>query len=192
MTDADNGDAEAAKKILADAGVDTATPIDVRFMYADNNPRRANEYKLIAANAAKAGFNVIDGKNADWSSQLPNIDIYDASLFGWASTSTGVGQMPPNYLGKVDGKWTGQNNYGQYNNEDVNKWMNELNVTTDPAKQVELVTQTETQLVKDGFGTIIFQHPAITGVDTTKVTGVKQLSIVPTYFGNFWDWKTTG
>ncbi len=72
MKDAHNGDIAAAKKILTDAGVDTSTPIKVRFMYADNNPRRANEYRLIAAAGKEAGFDVIDGKNADWSSQLPN------------------------------------------------------------------------------------------------------------------------
>jgi peptide/nickel transport system substrate-binding protein len=192
MTAAHDGDVAAAKKILADAGVDTAKPIDVRLMYADNNPRRANEYRLIASSAKEAGFNVIDGKNAKWSSLLPNTKVYDASLFAWISTSTGAGQIPPNYLGKIDGKWAGANNYGQYNNADVNKWMTELNVTTDPAKQLDLITKTETQLVKDGFGTTLFNHPDIVAYDSTKVTGVEEMALSPSPLHNYWEWKLTG
>src|SRR6185312_7422103 len=56
---AHNGDIAEATKILSDAGVSTSTPIKVRLMYADNNPRRANEYRLIAAAAKPAGFDVI-------------------------------------------------------------------------------------------------------------------------------------
>jgi len=183
-------DIEGAKKLLADAGV--TTPVKVRFMYADANPRRANEYRLISESAKKAGFDVIDGKNAKWSSLLPNIKGYDASLFGWASTSTGAGQIPPNFLGKIDGKWAGQNNYGQYNNEDVNKWMTELNTTTDPAKQLDLITKTEKQAVDDGFGTILFNHPDIVGFDSTKVTGVQQMGLATSPLFNYWEWKVAG
>jgi len=189
---AQDGDIEAAKKILADAGVSTSTPIPVRFMYADNNPRRANEYRLIADAGKQVGFNVIDGKNAKWSSLLSNIKGYDASLFGWSSTSTGASQIPPNFLGKVDGKWVGQNNFGQYNNEDVNKWLNELNVTSDPAKQLELITNTETQLVKDGFGAVLFNHPDIVGYDSTKVQNVQEIALSPSPITNYWEWKVTG
>ncbi|MTD12921.1 ABC transporter family substrate-binding protein [Nakamurella sp. YIM 132087] len=192
MADAFNGNIDEAKKILADAGVSTTTPIDVRFMYADNNPRRANEYQLIANAAKEVGFNVVDGKNADWSSQLSNTKIYDASLFGWQNTTTGVSQMPPNYLGNIDGAWAGQNNFGHYNNEDVNTWMTDLNTTTETDAQVKLISDTEAQLVADGFGTTIFQHPDIVGFDSTKVTGVGSIPVVPAVFYNFWEWKIAG
>jgi len=192
MEAAHDGDIAGAKKILADAGIDTSTPIKVRLMYADNNPRRANEYRLIAAAAKEAGFDVIDGKDASWSTKLPTVSAYDASLFGWISTSTGAGQIPPQYLGKVDGKWAGQNNYGQYNDENVNTWMNELNVTTDPAKQLELIKQLEAQLVKDGFGTVLFNHPDIVGYDSKRLTGVNAISLSPSPVHNYWEWKVTG
>src|SRR6185312_12874515 len=192
MKAAHNGDIAEATKILSDAGVSTSTPIKVRLMYADNNPRRANEYRLIAAAAKEAGFDVIDGKDASWSTKLPTVSAYDASLFGWISTSTGAGQIPPQYLGKVDGKWAGQNNYGQYNDENVNTWMNELNVTTDPAKQLELIKQLEAQLVKDGFGTVLFNHPDIVGYDSKRLTGVNAISLSPSPVHNYWEWKVTG
>ena len=61
-------DIEGATALLAEAGV--TTPLDVRMLFADPNPRRAPEYELIRDSAAQAGFNVIDGRRADWGSQL--------------------------------------------------------------------------------------------------------------------------
>lgn len=182
----DKVDLAGAKALLAQAGV--KTPVNVRFMYADNNPRRASEYQLIAASAKQAGFNVIDGKNAKWSSQLTNTKIYDAVLFGWQNSTTGVAQNPPNFLSGA----AGQNNFYGYKNADVDKWMNQLNITTDAATQTKLLTETEQQLVKDGFGTILFQFPDITAFDTNKVTGVGGIGLVPGVFSNFWEWKIAG
>ena len=70
--------------------------------------------------------------------------------------------------------------------------MTELNVTTDPAKQLDLITKTETQLVKDGFGTILVNHPDIVGYDSTKVTGVEQMALSPSPLHNYWEWKLAG
>ncbi|MET3806755.1 peptide/nickel transport system substrate-binding protein [Nakamurella sp. UYEF19] len=186
MSAYDKVDLAGAKALLAQAGV--KTPVNVRFMYADNNPRRASEYQLIAASAKQAGFNVIDAKNANWSSQLTNTKIYDAVLFGWQNSTTGVAQNPPNFLSGA----AGQNNFYGYKNANVDKWMNQLNVTTDAATQTKLLTDTETQLVKDGFGTILFQFPDITAFDSTKVTGVGGIALVPGVFSNFWEWKIAG
>lgn len=186
MSAYDKVDLAGAKALLTQAGV--KTPINVRFMYAANNPRRASEYQLIAASAKEAGFNVIDAKNANWSSQLTNTKIYDAVLFGWQNSTTGVAQNPPNFLSGA----AGQNNFYGYKNANVDKWMNELNVTTDTATQTKLLTETEQQLVKDGFGTVLFQFPDIIGYDSTKVTGVAGITVVPGVFFNFWEWKIAG
>lgn len=192
IEDALNGNIEEAKAILTEAGIDTATPISVRLMYADNNPRRANEYRLIADAAAQVGFTVVDGKDASWSSKLSATDGYDASLFGWQNSTLGVGQVPPNFTGQIDGAWVGQNNFGHYNNEDVNEWMTTLNVTTDTAAQLPLLVDLEKALVEDGFGAVIFQHPNIMAFDSSKVTGVVSIPVSPTLFGNFWEWTPVG
>jgi len=177
-----------AKDLLSQAGV--KTPIKVKLLYADNNPRRANEYQLIAASAAKAGFDVIDGKNANWGSLLSNNKVYDASLFAWQSTSTGVGQNPPNYLGKCgDSKDWGQNNFTHYCNEDVNKAMTDLNSQPDADKQMQDMVTAEKDLWADAFGTLLFQFPDIVGYDSTKVTGVTDAPLSPTFLWNYWDWK---
>jgi peptide/nickel transport system substrate-binding protein len=177
-----------AKKLLSDAGV--KTPITVRLMYADQNPRRAQEYSLIAASAKKAGFTVKDGKNANWSSLLSNNKVYDASLFAWQSTSTGVAQNPPNYLCKTgDQKAWGQNNFTHYCNEQVNKDMLDLQSQPDPAKQMKDMQDAEKQLVADGFGTLLYQYPNIIAYDSTKVTGVSNAALSPGFLWDVWSWK---
>ena len=52
--DYDEVDIAGAQALLEEAGV--TTPIQVRFHYAANNPRRASEYELIRDSAAQAGF----------------------------------------------------------------------------------------------------------------------------------------
>ncbi|MDQ2845938.1 MAG: ABC transporter substrate-binding protein [Actinomycetota bacterium] len=172
-------DIAGAKALLAQAGVPAPK---VRFMYADNNARRAQEYKLIATSASQAGFQMVDGKNAKWSSQLSNTKIYDAVLFGWQNTNTGVSQIPPNF------ETGGQNNFYGYSNPEVDKDLKTLNQTTDPAKQQALILDTEKHLWADAFGTVLFQFPDIVSFNSKKVTGLKHLTIVPGYFWNFWEW----
>ena len=190
-TNAGSPDAIAkAKQLLSQAGV--KTPVKVRLMYADANPRRASEYSLIAASAAKAGFDVIDGKNAKWGSLLSNNKVYDASLFAWQSTSTGVGQNPPNYLCEDKATKTawGQNNFGHYCNADVNKDMIDLNSQPDATKQMADMMDAEKHMWADGFGTLLYQFPDIVGYNSTTVTGVTDAPLSPTFLWNYWDWKT--
>lgn len=175
-------DIAGAKALLAKAGV---TSPKVRFMYADKNTRRANEYKLISESAAQAGFQIVDGKNADWSSQLTNTKIYDAALFGWQSTAVGASQIAPNFI------TGGQNNFYGYSNKTVDGYLNELNVTPDAAKQKDLILNVEKALFQDAFGTILFQFPDITAFNGNKVKNVSTISLAPTYFWNFWEWTTT-
>ena len=81
------GDAAAAKAMLDSAGI--TTPIDVKFLYGKSNTRRAQEYALYAAQVKAAGFNLIDGGDDNWGALLGG-GTYDASLFAFQSTYTGV------------------------------------------------------------------------------------------------------
>lgn len=177
-----------AKDLLKEAGV--STPVKVRLMYADNNPRRAQEYQLIAASAAKAGFQVVDGKNAKWASQLGNTAIYDASLFAWQSESTAVGESAANYLCKTgDVKEWGQNNFGHYCNADVNAAFTDLNSQPDTKKQFDDLLAAEKLLWADAFGSVLFQYPDIVGYNSSAVSGVSDAPLSPTFLWNFWEWK---
>ena len=173
-------DIAGAVALLEEAGV--TTPIEVRLLFGANNPRRANQYDLIAASAAQAGFTVINGASETWGQQLSETAIYDASLFGWASTAVDVAGTQANF---VTG---GQNNFGGYSNTTVDALYDELQSETDPARQAELLIQIEQQLWADAFGTTIFQHPAITAFNANYVSGINDLSLTPYFFHNFWEW----
>ena len=176
-------DIEGAVALLADASVDTTTPIDVRLLFAANNPRRASEYELIRDAAAQAGFNVIDGNSPTWGQDLDNNSLYDASLFGWQSVAIDIAGDAPQY---VTG---GSNNLGHYPAEGaVDGLFEQIQSSTDPAEQDALKIEVESNLVADAFGLPIFQHPAITAYNSTYVDGVSNIALAPTVFWNVWDW----
>ncbi len=129
-------------------------------------------------------FKIEDVGNKDWGQLLKQQNTYDASLFGWQSTSTGVAEVSPNYLS------TGQNNYGKYSNAEVDKALKAPDVTTDKARQEAILQQVEKQLVDDAFGITIFQFPEITGI-SKKIQNVSSIPLSPNYFWNFWEWKVS-
>ncbi len=154
----------------------------MRYHYAANNPRRASEYELIRDSAAQAGFEVIDGANPDWGTLLPNTDIYDAAMFGWISNSTAVTASEANFA-------TGAaNNYYGYSNETVDALYEELKVTTDAARQQEILLEVEQNLVADAFGTTIFQFPGMMAYNSTYVENVTSIPLAPKMFYAFWEW----
>jgi peptide/nickel transport system substrate-binding protein len=179
-------DPEGAAQILADAGVDTSTPIDVRLLFADENPRRASEYELIRDSVAQAGFNLVDGRDIDWGSNLANNSLYDASLFGWQTTAIAIADTAANFI------TDGQNNFGGYSNETIDALYDELQATTDSARQDEILVEVESVLFDDAFGLPIFQFPQITAFNTTYVSGVSDIPISPTVFFNVWEWEAVG
>jgi peptide/nickel transport system substrate-binding protein len=184
---ADNGSADyatvdvaGAKALLASAGVDTTKPIKVNFMYAKSNPRRQNEYQLIAASAKEAGFDVVDAGSDDWGSKLGD-GTYDAVLFGWQSTSTAV------TAGDVTFSTGAGNNLNGYSNTKVDDAYKELSSEFDKDKQVALLDTVEKQLWSDAYGVTIFQFPGVLAW-SNSVDGVKTAPLSPQYFWNYWQW----
>ncbi len=176
-------DLDAATALLQDAGV--TTPIDVRMLYGASNVRRQQQYQLIAESAGQNGlFNVIDGGDDNWGTLLEDSSGYDASLFGWQSTSTAVSESDANY------RTGGLNNFGGYSNAEVDALFDELQVETDTTRQGEILAEVETHLVDDAFGVTIFQFPGVTAYNT-EIEGIDPISISPTIFWNFWEWSTT-
>ncbi|HQD59734.1 MAG TPA: ABC transporter family substrate-binding protein [Propioniciclava tarda] len=174
------GDSAKAKTILASAGL--ATPPTVRFLYASTNTRRQQEFQLIKEAAEAAGFKVEDKSAEKWGSLLPDTTKYDATLFGWQSTSLAVGESDANYRTK------GQNNYYGYSNPAVDKLFDELLGTTESAKQTEILGKIEKLLVDDAFGTTIFQFPEIT-TSSNKLKNVSATPLSPNFFWNAWEWQ---
>ncbi len=187
---AQNGSSEYAttdpalsKKLLGEAGVNGT--IDVKVLFDKANTRRQNEFQILKPALAKAGFNLIDLSNPDWGTLLPS-PKYDAEFFGWQATSTAVsGDQAAYYTG-------GQNNFVSYSNKEGDKLWDELVTTPDVAAQQGLQTQIDTLLFKDAVGLPIFQFPAATIWNETRVEGVDPSLLNPTMFYGFWNWKIPG
>jgi peptide/nickel transport system substrate-binding protein len=171
-------DIEGAKKLLADAGV--ATPIDVKFLYGKSNVRRANQFQLISASVAQAGFNLVDNGDDKWGQRLGD-GSYDATLFGWQSTSTLMLNSEANF------RTNGPNNFGGYSNPEMDKLWDQAGTALDDATNLALAKQIEALLVKDGFGTTSFQFPGVVS-HTQRLQNVSTIPLSPTIFWNFWEW----
>ena len=175
---AEGPDVEKAKALLSEVGVKPT----VRFLYASNNTRRQQEFQLIKESAEKAGFTVEDKGNENWGPMLQDTSKYDAALFGWQSTSTGVTSLDANYRTK------GINNYYGYSSKVVDGLLDQLQSEFDVAKQNALVDKIGTELVKDAFSITIFQFPEPTAV-SNRLQNLSSIQLAPTFFWNFWEWK---
>lgn len=180
-------DIQGAIDLLAQAGV--STPIEVGFWYPEGNVRRGQEFELIAASAAKAGFQLVDESEPNWAftdpSQFP-INPHDAVIFAWSQTSLAVGGSDQIYACYDEPSAKG-GNYMGYCNEDVTDLLHTLNVTADADEQTDLLNQAEQLIWADAVTIPIFQFPGLT-VASDQVTGVKAMPLSPDYFWNFWEW----
>ncbi|MEI3867093.1 ABC transporter family substrate-binding protein [Microbacterium sp. CCNWLW134] len=174
-------DIEGARQLLEESGV---TNTEVCILYASNNPRRVNEFALIQQSANEAGFNVTDCGSEDWGGLLGTPGAYDASLFGWQSTSLGVTNSLPTF---VTG---GINNLNFYSNERVDEIIAELNTTFDEETQIELQVEMDRLLWEDFYGVTIYQFPEVTAF-SDRVTNIDPSILAPTIFWNAWDWEVT-
>jgi len=180
------GDPAKAKSILAAAGV--TGPINVRLVFNGDNPRRVNEFDLIKNAEAAVGFTMVDASApaAKWVNKINTGQAdYDASLFGWQSTSTAVTAGEPTY------RTGGSQNKSGYTNAKVDALYDQLSTELDSKKQTELLYKIEQQLNADAFGTTIFQFPGIHAW-SKKLTGPDPLSLSPTIMYGFWNWKIEG
>lgn len=171
-------DTEAAKKLLSEAGVKPK----VRLLYDETNERRQQQVTLIKEQADAAGFTIVEDGDPNWGSRMGD-GTYDAALFAWQPTTKGVTDPDQNYR-------TGQqNNYGNYSNDSVDGLLDDLQSELEPSEQEKLLGKVEKQLIDDGFGMPLFQHPELT-IYNDRVSGVKSTAVSPTMFWNYWDWKT--
>ena len=174
-------DIEGAAALLAEAGV---TNPEVCMLFSSTNPRRANEFLLIQQSAAQAGFNVTDCSSPDWGGLLGTPGAYDASLFGWQSTSLGVTNgAPPTYT------TGGINNLNFYSNPAMDELTTALGKEFDVEKQKEILIQIDKILWDDFYGVTIFQFPAVTAYDQNAIAGISPSTLAPTIFWNIWDWE---
>jgi len=174
-------DIEGAKQLLADAGV--TTPVDVTLLYGKSNARRSAEYQLFAESEGDAGFNLIDGGDDNWGAMLGS-GTYDASLFGWQSTSLGISESAATF------RSDGGNNLTGFASDKIDALYTELETTFDEADQLKILGDVEKELWADAYGVTIFQFPGVVANRDT-VSGVKPGVLSPSVFWNYWEWDPT-
>jgi peptide/nickel transport system substrate-binding protein len=181
MSNFDEVDIAGAQALIAEAGVNDPA---VCILYASNNPRRVNEFALIQASATQAGFVIEDCGSPEWGGLLGTPGAYDATFFGWQSTSLGVTNSSPTFASD------GINNLNFYANAEVDALLEELDVTLDADRQIEIQIEIDKLLMDDFYGLTIFQFPGITAF-SDRVTNIDPGPLSPTIFWNVWDWEPT-
>jgi peptide/nickel transport system substrate-binding protein len=174
----DEPDIEGAAALIEAAGL---TGTEVRILRSDPNQRRADTVAAIKASCDQAGFTIVDTPTQDLGAGITDVSGYDVALFAWAGSgvmTSGASLYRTN---------EGQNPYG-YSNPDVDAAWTELIVTVDEARQVELLTEIETQLWADLFSIPLFAHPGVTA-HAPDVEGVQQNAAQTQVTFNMHEWS---
>ncbi len=176
----DEPDIAGAQALIQASG---ATNLDVRVLRSDPNQRRADTVAAIKASCDQAGFNIIDTPTADLGTGIIDVTSYEVALFAWAGSgvlTSGASLYRTN---------EGQNPYG-YSNADIDADWTELIVTVDEARQVELLTEIETQLWADLFSIPLYAHPGVTA-HNPAIEGVEQNAAQTQVSFNVEEWART-
>lgn len=146
---------DEARKILEQ---NDAVGTEVRLGYIVPNDRRQAEAQLVQDSCGPdgAGFNVVDEGdktffNADGALVTGNFDV---AMFAWIGSPLVTGSSA---IYVTDGG----SNYGNYSNKQVDELTAQLNQTTDPEDQKDLIIQIETILWDDLATVPVFAFPGI-------------------------------
>lgn len=149
----DAGDPVKAKALLTQAGVKIPYPITMTF--SGGTPTSQKSSAALKAGWEKAGFavtlNELTDTYYDVIQNPANADKYDVTWAGWGadwpSASTVV---PPLFDGRIQlNPASNGNDYGYYNNPELNKMIDAAFAETDLAKQATLWGEMDEFLAKD-------------------------------------------
>ncbi|WP_104165792.1 ABC transporter family substrate-binding protein [Arthrobacter sp. SX1312] len=167
-------DIEGAKALLAEAG--KTEPVKVSLMYASTSQLRADMVALVKDSCDKAGFEIIPQPEAEWSAKLSQPGAWDAVLFGWA----GSGLVASGESIYVSG---GEQNFGGYADEEVDRLWSEIVTNTDEEQVVPLKTELEQRLAETQYNVVLYANADIIG-SSSKLEGVE---MNPTQTGITWN-----
>jgi peptide/nickel transport system substrate-binding protein len=150
--DTANGDVEAAKKILTDAGY--AQGADGIFAKGGQRvsfrlghrvvTRRADTVRITAAACRPAGIEIIDDQSENFNDERLPAGDFDAALFAWVGSPFKSGSH-----GNYACKPTGASNYNLYCNPEMDKKYEEANKELDFDKRIELMNEVDQIMRED-------------------------------------------
>jgi len=149
-------------------------------MLFKGNDRRIGENALIAAEEAKAGFDVSTTPTASWSTHLDEAK-YDVAMFAWAPQS--VSQTGNNSNFQSDGA---NNHYG-WNNSALDDILHSLEAKLTPA-QIRTKYLAADKIINAQAWTLdLYQWPSVAAY-SSSLKGVKPSPLIPNMVWNFWQW----
>lgn len=171
-------DVQGAKDLLAQAGAVSPT---VCMMFDPSNPKRVQEYQLIAESAAQAGFVVTNCSGPDWRNLLGTPGTYDASIFAWTSANLSVAGVQ-----SIFGTG-GQGNFNGFSDKSVDSMLAQLAVTPDQEKQENIKTRLDAELYAQAYGLPLYQDQLVVA-HNAHVSGIKTATLAPGILWNLWEW----
>jgi glutathione transport system substrate-binding protein len=154
--DTANGDVDAAKKILTDAGYTQGA--DGVFAKGGQRvsfklghkivPRRSDTVRIVAAKCRNAGIEVLDDQSENFNSKRLTASDFDAALFAWVGTPF-KSSAYPNYACKPDGTA----NYNKYCDKNMDAKYQEANKELDYDKRTKLMNEAD-KLMRDDLHSI--------------------------------------
>jgi peptide/nickel transport system substrate-binding protein len=165
-------DAEAAKRLLADAGYPNGFEVGMNCP----NDRYVNDAAIcqaVAANLARIGVKVnltAETKN----SYFPKILRRDTSfyLLGWTPSTTDAHDALYNLMASPTDKGQGQYNLGTYSNPALDELTTKIQTETDKAKRGEMIREAF-KIHQDDFGHIPLHQQALAWGFSKKVNLVQ-------------------
>ncbi|HEX5771011.1 MAG TPA: ABC transporter substrate-binding protein [Nocardioidaceae bacterium] len=177
---------DAAKKLLADAGV--KTPIDLTIGYTPSHygPNAVDEATELAAQLNDSGLFNVKTQDAEWEEYqtLYKEGAYDLFILGWYPDILDA----DNYLTPFirDGGFYANG----YSNPEVNTLLDEELAETDPAKREEIIGQLQ-DIVAEDVPLVPSWNGQNVAVASDAMEGVEE-TLDPTYIFRFWGISKNG
>lgn len=161
-------DAEAAEKLLTDAGVET--PVTLKLQYSNDHygPSSADEYALIKDQLEKDGLFTVDLQTTEWVTYAEErtADVYPAYQLGWfPDYSDADNYLTPFFL---------EENFlvNHYADQEVNDLILEQAVTADTDARTALIEEIQTKVAED-LSTLPYLQGAQVAVVGADVEGAE-------------------
>jgi peptide/nickel transport system substrate-binding protein len=193
-----SGDVERARQILTEAGYtnigegqqltrkDGRAVPTFRIRYTVGNAIRQTTVELIQAQLRPLGIN-LEIVPTDDLGQTTDSGDYDMIVFAWVQT--------PASFSNAEQTWnsTSSQNFGQYQNPEVDRLMKEAATSTDLAKARDLLNQAGEILAEDSYVLPLYQKPTIIAAQN-NVANIRNNSSLdgPTYNVEEWGLRAAG
>ncbi len=159
-------DAEAAKRVLEDAGVQTPVKLALQYNPDHYGPSSGDEYAMVKSQLEADGLFEVDLKSTEWVTyQKQRVTDYPAYQLGWFPDYSDA----DNYLAPFFAKDNFLSN--GYDNQEVDSLISEQRGETDEGKRSEMIGQLQ-DMVADDLSTLPLLQGAQVAVAGKDVQGV--------------------